>query len=173
MFEDENRPLYKLCWKMTLQKIAAEHYFPHIQKAAKLAWKNQITRDVFDSIMHFSDRHPFYVNKLCDRLWTHCKQKAPTLHDIEKNWRDIVEEDKSDAIKDIAALSLGQKKVLQQIANHPNAQLTSKETILSLEMTSSSIMSAVTGLEEKDVIDIENSHYHIINPIVKSYAAVQ
>ncbi len=36
-------------------------------------------------------------------------------------------------------------------------------------MTSSSIITALEGLEEKDVIEKEEDQYQIINPIVKYY----
>lgn len=43
--------------------------------------------------------------------------------------------------------------------------------MLELQMTSSSIITALEGLEEKDVIEKdEEDMYQIINPVVKFYA---
>ncbi len=169
MFEDETRPLYKLCWKMNVHKIESEHYFPHLQKAATLAWKSELNKEVFKKIMILTDRHPFYVNKLCDRIWAYYPDKAPSIKEVAAAWNAILKEDKSDAIKEISLLSLGQKKLLQEIAKNKNIQPTSKEIIMELQMTSSSIMSALEGLEEKDVIERGNNQYYVINPIVKFY----
>lgn len=170
MFEDETRPLYKLCWKMSIKRIAAEHYQSHLQKAAKAAWKEELSEAAFNKIMLFTERHPFYINKLCDRLWAYYNDHAPSVKDIDNAWREILEEEKSDAIKEISMLSLGQKNVLQYMAKGKNSHFTNKQTMLELQMTSSSILAALEGLEEKDVIEKEEDQYQIINPVVKFYA---
>ena len=167
MFEDETRPLYKLCWKLGIKRISLEHYQNHLEKAAQLAWNLPISEASLNKIMLLTERHPFYVNKLCDRLWT-CNKQPPTVKNVEKAWLEILEEERSDAIKEISLLSLGQKIVLLQITkNIPH--LTSKETMLELQMTSSSILTALDGLEEKDVIEKEEDRYQVINPVVKFY----
>jgi AAA+ ATPase superfamily predicted ATPase len=170
MFEDETRPLYKLCWKMVVKRISAEHYQSHLQKAAKSAWKQDLDVMVLNKIIFLTERHPFYLNKLCDRLWTYYNVKPPSIRDVERAWSEILEEEKSDAIKEISLLSLGQKNVLYQVAIGTNTHLTSKQTMLELQMTSSSIVTALDGLEEKDIIEKEDDQYQVINPIVRFYA---
>lgn len=169
MFEDETRPLYKLCWKLALKRISVEHYRNHIQIAAKKAWEQELNDTSLNEIILLSERHPFYINKLCDRLWTYYEKKPPTTLEIEKTWNEILEEEKSDAIKEISLLSMGQKKVALQIAINPTTQLTSKQSMLDLQMTSSSVIAALEGLEEKDVIEKEENQYQIINPVVRYY----
>lgn len=169
MFEDENRPLYKLCWKLTLKRISAEHYHAHIQKAAKLAWGEELSESCVNRILDLTDRHPYYVNKICDRVWTYFPDKQPKESNIINAWHNIIDEEKSDAIKDISLLSSGQKTVLLQIAKEPNAQLTSKSILMEMQMTGSSVMAALEGLEEKDVIERNEDGYQIINPVVKYY----
>ncbi|MFO1259156.1 MAG: hypothetical protein U1E78_12205 [Gammaproteobacteria bacterium] len=168
MFEDESRPLYKLCWKMQLKRIDQKHYHDHLQKAAILAWKRKLDEEVLKEILSLTERHPFYVNKLCDRLWSLNKKSGPTLLMVSQAWKEIIEEEKSDAIKDILLLSAGQKAVLTQIAKGA-AQLTNKKTILNLQMSSSSIMTAIEGLEEKDIIEKQGGKYQIINPVLKHF----
>ncbi len=172
MFEDATRPLYKLCWKLNLQRIAMSEYQPHLQKAAKLAWNQPLDETAFNEIMLLTERHPFYVNKLCDRLWTYFT-KPPTPKDVSRLWSEILAEEKSDAVKEISLLSIGQKNVLLQIAQQSGAQMTSKETIIALNMSSSSIITALEGLEEKDVISKEDNYYLIISPVVKFYVLVR
>jgi len=170
MFEDATRPLYKLCWKIGVKRISREHYLSHFQKAAKLNWKKALDESVIDKILLLTERHPFYVNKLADRIWTyHDSKEMPSIDSVERAWVEILEEEKSDAIKEISMLSLGQKSVLYQIALN-NPHITNKQSILDLQMTSSSIMTALAGLTEKDVIEKEDEHYQIISPIVKFYA---
>ncbi len=169
MFEDENRPLYKLCWKLSLQRIAAEHYEKHLQKAAMTQWNVRLSDTAFQAIITLSERHPYYMNKLCDRLWTFYEKHPPLEKDIYKEWHLIVEEEKSDAIKEISLLSMGQKAVLLYMMQNPNALLTEKESISILQMASSSILAAVDGLEEKDMIEKIDGRYQIINPVIRYY----
>lgn len=169
MFEDESRPLYKLCWKIELKRIQHEHYQQHLQKTAEFAWNKDLKDEVLNEILLLSEHHPYYLNKLCDRLWTYFPKKPPTVKDVTETWDQILEEEKSDAIKEISLLSLGQKNVLLQIAREDITQLTSKAAMLALGMTSSSVMTALEGLEEKDIIEKLEGRYQIINPVIKFY----
>jgi len=169
MFEDDTRPLYKICWKLSLKRISSEHYQNHLQKAARFAWKQALSDEVVNTIIMLTEKHPYYLNKLCDKLWTYYPNKPPSQEETEETWKEILEEEKSDAVKEISLLSPGQKNVLLYIAKGSTSQITSKKAILELQMTSSSILAALEGLEEKDVIEKENSSYQIINPIVKFY----
>jgi AAA+ ATPase superfamily predicted ATPase len=169
MFENENRPLYKLCWKLTLNRIISEHYQQHIQKAARLAWGETLSENCVSKILTLTERHPYYLNKLCDRIWTFYPNKQPKENDIFKAWKNIIDEERSDAIKEISLLSSGQKTVLLQIAKDPASQLTSKQVLMEMQMTGSSVMTALEALGEKDVIEGTNNKYHIINPVVKYY----
>ena len=169
MFDDDMRPLYKLCWKLILNRISAEHYKKHLLKAAQLSWKTSLPETSLEKIMTLTERHPYYINKLCDQLWTYC-DRAFGLKEIDRVWTQILEEEKSDVVKEISLLSMGQKNVLFYIAKGSTQSLTSKESVLSLQMTSSSIVAALHGLEEKDVIEKQISEYHIINPVLKYYA---
>lgn len=169
MFEDETRPLYKLCWKIALQRISEEAYQQHIQKAALIAWRQKLTDDVVKEILVLTERHPFYLNKLCDKLGAYFPESPPSVKNIDETWQQILEEEKSEAIKEISGLSLNQKSVLLQIAKQVT-HLTNKQSILSLQMAGSSILAALEALEEKDVIEKIDHQYQIINPIVKYYA---
>ncbi|NNM58808.1 MAG: MarR family transcriptional regulator [Legionellales bacterium] len=169
MFEDEARPLYKLCWQLPLKRIALEHYQIHLQKAAQIAWSQHLSDEVFYKIMQLTERHPYYVNKFCDKLWTYCSKKPPCMDDVNLYWLEVLEEEKSDAIKEISILPAGQKNVLLKIAQKNTLKLTSKQTILELQMPSSSIMRALASLEEKDLIEKEGNEYQIINPIISFY----
>lgn len=169
MFEDENRPLYKLCWKIELKRIAPEHYEKHFQKISKLIWKKSLDPSVIKTIFSLTERHPFYLNKLCDRLCVYHKIEPPTAQHVQETWQQILNEEKSDAIKEISSLSLGQKTLLIPIAKNTDIKLTSKEMIFALQMTSSSIISALEGLEEKDIIEKETEKYQLVNPIIRWY----
>ena len=169
MFEDDHRPLYKLCWKIALKRIELDHYKNHIQKVAKAVWKHELNNDIIKTITSCTERHPYYVNKLCDRLLAYHEKKPPSINEVNKAWNIILEEEKSDAIKEISLLSIGQKTVALQIARGITSALSSKENMLELQMTPSSIFTALEGLEEKDMVEKEEGQYQIINPIIKYY----
>ncbi len=165
MFEDEGRPLYKICRKLRLKRIEPSHYQKHLNHAAQLAWKKNLDETVFEQIMLLSERHPFYVNYLCDVIWTECAA-IPTKSDVIRAWNTVIDEEASDANAEIATLSMGQKKLLKYIANYSGDQLMSANTIKILGMALSSIAGALTGLIEKDLIEKENETYQIINPVI-------
>lgn len=168
MFDDESRPLYKLCWRLNLKRIEDVHYRAHLGKAAVLQWGRELSDDTFAAIMKLTEKHPYYVNKLCDRVWVYCGKVIPTVEELQSEWEKIIEEEKSDIVREISQLSLGQKSVLHYIATDINKQLTSKEAIVKLNMPSSTILASVDALEEKDIIDKE-AGYLIINPVLKYY----
>jgi AAA+ ATPase superfamily predicted ATPase len=169
MFEDDTRPLYKLCWKITLGRIATEHYSKHIQKVARNIWEKELTPAALEAIFVNSERHPFYLNKLCDRLLAYYHNTPPTAAAVNKTWQIILEEDKSDAVKEISLLPIGQKKVLLQIAKGATTNISAQNNLLSMQMSSSSVFTALEGLDEKDIIERLGNRYKIINPIVKHF----
>ena len=69
MFDDETRPLYKLCWRLGLKRIDETHYAAHLNKAAMAMWGVGLSEAVFQAIISATEKHPYYMNKLCDRLW--------------------------------------------------------------------------------------------------------
>lgn len=166
VFENENRPLYKLCRKLHLKRIEATHYQKHINRIARILWKTELSEAAFNKIMLLSQRHPYYVNYLCDVI---CTQAAtlPTLQDVENAWLTVIEEESSDANAEIAQLSMGQKKILKHIANHKGENLMSAETATTISMALSSISGALSALVEKDIIEKGDDGYHIINPIIQ------
>lgn len=177
LFEDENRPLYKLCRKIKLERIAASEYEKHIQKIAKDTWGQVLAQDVFNQIMTLSNRHSYYVNYLCDLLWEAC-QTLPNIADVNAAWLSVVEEEWSDALRELSDLPIGQRRLLKYIANNnvnKTKNLQSQEVCALLSMPSSSIASAIHALVEKDYIEQEqkratqknkDNHYIIINPLL-------
>ncbi len=166
MFEDENRPLYKLCRKIKLERIDALAYEKHIQKIAKATWKNSLDIAVFEKIMQLSNRHPYYVNYLCDTIWENNAQ-LPTLTEVEAAWHEVVMEEWGDAIKELGDLSMGQRRLLKYLANNQVRNIQSQAVAKKLSMATSSIATATHALLEKDYLETdENRQYQIVNPLL-------
>jgi hypothetical protein len=169
MFNDDTRPLYKLCWKMILNRISAEDYIPHIQKAANVTWSKPLPITTIEMILALTKRHPYYVNKLCDKLWAAGFVKPPAKHDILAIWKIILEEEKSEAVKEISLLSVSQKTVLLLIAGDEITNITGIDNLLRLQMTSSAVIAVLNALVAKDIIEKEDGIYRIVNPIIGYY----
>lgn len=166
MFEDENRPLYKLCRKIKLDRISAMDYEKHIQHIAEKTWRKKLDIEVFQAMMKFSNRHPYYVNYLCDVLWESCAT-LPHVLNVEEAWQKVVEEEWSDTLKELSDLPLGQRRLLKYIANNEAKNLQSHEVCQQLKMPSSSIGAAAQALIEKDYIEkMEKDHFSVINPLL-------
>jgi len=69
MFYDKKRPFYKLCDLITVDRISTEDYTAYIQKSAILRWKNNLDQNVMETIFLITERHAYYINKLCSMLW--------------------------------------------------------------------------------------------------------
>ena len=163
MFEDERRPLYKLCRKIRLDRIEAMHYYDHINKAAQAIWGVVLHDAVFERIMQLTERHPYYVNYLCDELCSEC-EKVPTVADVDAAWQSVVEEEKSDLVKDFATLSDNQRKLMIHVANSGGAELHGAEAAKRMGVTSNSISRALATLVEKDYLEKVGNHFRLIVP---------
>lgn len=166
MFDEENKPLYKLCRKLKLIRISVADYEKHLNKAAQRTWKKPFSEEAFMEIMNVTHRHPYYVNYLCDTLWQ-INKKLPTKANVISAWQQVVEEEWSDTLKEISLLSLAQRKVLKYIANQKAKNLTSHENSQALMVPPSTVTSALESLIERDYIEKDaDGSYEIINPLL-------
>ena len=166
MFDDNTRPLYKLCKQLTLERIGYEDYKSHLTKASLAAWSTVIDEEVINNITTLSESHPYYINKLCDIIWSEYTH-PPKVNDISKAWKLLLAEEKSDILKELSLLSLGQKKILAIIAQGITSNLASKSILIKADMSPSSISTTLQTLIEKDVLEQKHGQYHIINPALK------
>jgi len=166
MFEDEQRPLYKLCRKLVLDRIGEEHYNQHLNRVSQALWGSTLEPDVFHKVMELTERHPYYVNYLCDALCSDC-ESIPTLDDVEKAWMTVVDEERSDLIKDFASLSNNQRRVMIQIANNGGLSIFSADVAKKMDISVNSTSRAVSTLIEKDYIEKTGHEYRLIVPAYK------
>lgn len=167
MFEDERRPLYKLCRKIVLGRISKNDYRHHLNKAAKAMWKKELTEEVFERIMAVSEQHPYYVNYLCDEIWSSVSN-LPNINDVDSAWDLVVEEERSDLLKDFFALSDNQRKLLIYIANYGGYDIYSNKSAQKMNIPISSIARALNTLIEEDYIEKTEGNYRLIVPAYKA-----
>lgn len=166
MFEDERRPLYKLCRKLVLDRIDHTHYEAHINHIFKELWGSKLDPEVFNKIMQITERHPYYVNYLCDALCSDYKT-LPTLTDVEKAWDGVIDEDRSDLIKDFSFLANNQRRVMIHLANYGGINIFSADSAKKMDIAINSISRAVATLIEKDYIEKSGNEYRLIVPAYK------
>lgn len=167
MFENERRPLYKLCKKLSVPRISIEHYKQHLNKASLAMWRKPLPEDCFECIMQLTERHPYYVNALCDEIWSEIKT-LPAVSNIENCWEYVIESERSDLIKDFLNLSDNQRKVLIHLANFGGENIFSNSSSKQMDITTSSLPSAIEALIEKDFIEKIDAHYTLVVPVYKS-----
>lgn len=168
MFSASDRPLYKLCLSMPLERIAAKDYRSFLQKKAQETWHTSLTEAVLSSILFYTERHPFYLNGLCNKLWK--LKKCPAMHDVKQAWDWYVNTNRTTITTDLADLSINQKKLLLALAVTPTKEILSKVFSNYCGVSVSSIQQAIDVLLAKDIIFInEQEKYTVLDPAVKYY----
>jgi AAA+ ATPase superfamily predicted ATPase len=167
MFYDRNKPFYKLCDQIKLDRISEKEYEKYIQIASKRTWRKKITKDALEKIFELTESHSYYVNKLCSLLWQ--RNKPPTPNEILSTWHNFVLENKSLIERELALLSINQRKLLIFLASiEKTDELFSKQLTQQINLSSSSIQRAIEPLIEKDYVYIdETKFYRILDPLIK------
>lgn len=169
MFNSRNRPLYRLCLTMPIERIAEQDYKLFINKLANEKWGNALPDSSFLKIMEYTERHPFYVNALCSQLWR-TLDRVPVEEDIDKNWSQFVLINKNNIISEVIELSVNQKRILNCLAEQSVNEIRGKEFLLKTKLPPSSIVQAVEVLESKDLI-FKDRHgmYRLLDPGIQHY----
>lgn len=169
MFNDRSRPLYKLCDKIAVERIHEEDYWAFIQKSAVQKWGQKLSEAVLDQILELTECHPYYVNLICGRVWSHYPETPPSrAESIVKMWTEFTEEQKTEVSRELGSLSELQKKLMVQIALGAEHNLTGKERLKQMNATSAAIVKSLKVLERRDFIFYaKDGGVRILDPIIK------
>lgn len=168
MFDDSKRPFYNLCDRILLGRIAADDYFPFIQKAAVNRWGKSLDSCIISELLELVERHPYYVNVIGSRLWL--SNSLPTSQEIQVCWKNYQEEEKTRVKIELDLLSANQKKLLIAIARFGD-ELTPMSTsfVKCSGVPLASIRQSLTVLEAKDYVEPgSHNHYHLVDPLIKN-----
>jgi hypothetical protein len=168
MFFDKTRPLYKLCDRIVLERIAEIDYEKHLNKMAKKRWKKTLTAAALSTLFTLTECHPYYMNNLCLRLWDSSLQKIPTPEIIQTIWDAFVIEERAEIMRELLVLSSGQRKLLIELAGGWQSGFTRKDMLKKLDISSASVTEALRTLEHKDYIQLGKEGYTIIDPLIKA-----
>jgi len=166
MFGDRNKPFYKLCDRITLERISSEEYYKHIQKAALDKWSQELNEFIINRIFELTEYHPYYINVLCSRLW---EEVLPTLSVVDYEWYGYIEEERSQVAIEMDLLSNSQRKLLIILARHDGTDTPRSGTFQNLaRMSGSTITQALKFLERKDyVYKNQDGYYKVLDPMIK------
>ena len=165
MFENEDRPLYRICRKMTLERIEAEDYRTFLAGAGHATWTQRIPRTAVDRILALTGRHPHYMNALCGSLWR--AASPPDTDAVDAMWARLVEEESGLVSARVARLAPSQRALLRAIAvsdegvPHP----TSHGFLAPLRLPVSTGVRARDALEREDLIQREaDERWRLVDP---------
>ena len=170
MFDNRSMPLYELCDRIILNRIESKHYKTYLNKISKKTWGKVLDDDVIELIMDTSERHPKRIYNLCFYLWRLCQDKksTPKLNDVIKSWDMYMKIRLKDIRYNLSRQSAGQIKLLTLIAMGMNKQLSGKDAQRKTNMAGSSILNAISTLEENDYVEkLKDGTYRIIDPLIK------
>lgn len=169
MFDDRSSPLYMLCDRITIDRIGEQDYIAYLNKVAKKTWKKYLDQAVIAEIFKLTERHPYYMNVLCDKLWIYCADNLPTVENVENAWKDYVLQEESKIAKDLSSLNTSQKKILIAVAQGISKDLTSKETLQKFNLTSAAVVKSLKLLEEQDYLNRnKKGEYFLVDPLIKA-----
>lgn len=166
-FDDPNQPLYMMCEKMFLERIATKHYIPYIQKAAKIKWSKELELFVVNRIIELSENHPFYVNYLCSKLWRHAEPPLDKL-DVDNDWEECCISEERRLVEELDKLTINQRILLKEIACTPFLkEPTASAFLYKLKMSSGTVVPMLKALHKKDMIYVTKDKYtKVLDPLL-------
>lgn len=166
MFNDRNKPLYRLCDEIVLERISENDYFDFVNRFAKKKWQQPLSPKIFHYIIECTERHPYYFNALLRAIFL--LDTLPDQKDIVQLWLRLAEKKRNDLFHETDALGITQKKLLIAIANGFNQELTSKNFLNEYKLASSSVIRGLEELIEDDYIEKREDYYQLVDPLLKT-----
>ena len=108
MFNDRNKPLYRLCDEIVLDRISEKDYFDFVNRFAIKKWKKPLEVTVFQKMIEYTEQHPYYVNALLRSIFV--LNTLPTQQDITEAWLTLAEKKREDLFHETDTLTTTQKK---------------------------------------------------------------
>lgn len=168
LFEDRKRPFYKLCERITLDRIAEPDYARHIQNTAIKKWGSNLDEETLRSLFSHSERHPYYLNLLCSRM-VYAKLK-PSRSTIDDLWNKYVMEERSNVGAEVELLSKNQKKLLTVLSRTNGTYFPlGSDFIQSAKMSKATVDQSLTFLERHDYISkAQDGFVSVLDPLIKA-----
>ena len=166
IFDDSNKPFFKLFDRIDLKRIHIADYQSFIQKLAKDQWGKHISDETMNEILNLTECHAYYVNRLCSKIWG--LETYPMFKDVHRLWKQLVEEEFASIANDLSALTKNQRIVLQEICKYsiltkPN----STKFLQQVRLSPRSVTLAIDSLEKTDHIEKVGDGFRVIDSVIK------
>lgn len=167
MFEDESRPLWRLCYRLEVERITKAHHEKFISEAATLTWNKPVAGDAIDAILEATDRHPYYVNMLCQAVFA--EKKPPSVKTVALHWEELLGRERNFAVSMIQSLSQQQRNALTVLARHKTQEPMSQAYLGIAGLAASTMRQSLGVLMDKDMVRrSEENEYEIVDPLIRS-----
>ncbi len=166
MFNDRNKPLYRLCDEIILERIGEEDYHKFVDKFSKKKWRKSFGEENFQAIVECTERHPYYFNSLLRSVFL--QKEFPNQQGIKDLWRILSERKHNDLLSETKDLTGAHRKLLVAIANGKNQKFTSQEFLGEIKVAGSTVTRAIDELVEEDFIEKVADRYQIVDPLLKT-----
>jgi len=168
LFEDRKRPFYKLCERITLDRIAELDYARHIQNTAIKKWGSSLDEETLRSLFSHSERHPYYLNLLCSRMVY--EKLKPSRSTIDELWNKYVMEERSNVGAEVELLSKNQKKLLTVLSRRNGTYYPlGSDFIQFAKMSKATVDQSLTFLERHDYISkAQDGFVSVLDPLIKA-----
>ncbi|MBU0478143.1 ATP-binding protein [bacterium] len=165
LFQDKNKPLYKIAKAIPLGKIPSERFKTFIHSRFKSV-DMRIESGLIDEILNVTARHPYYTQQLCHEIFNIAFSKEESVVISQKDInsaRDKCIQAQSYAYATIwDSLAAKQKSLVVALYKEPGANIYSQDFLVRHSLgTAASIQTAVNALEKKGVLDRENGSYFV------------
>lgn len=168
MFEDPDRPLYRLCERMSLDRISSEHYTSFLLDAGRMRWKKPIEQAAIERILATTLRHPYYLNALCGRLWS--ARRPPSGSDVDAQWAVYVEENQRRVAARVLELSPAQRAMLAALARAPTRHPAGQAFLSEVRLPASTGLQAKGVLEREDLIQQgTDGVWELVDPVLAAH----
>ncbi|MEA3488914.1 MAG: ATP-binding protein [Candidatus Omnitrophota bacterium] len=171
MFNNTNRPFYKLAAPYPLKKIKKGELVVFISEKFKNK-RRKIDKETASLIVDICEQHPYYVQYLCYIIWDNTKTGGTiNREEVTIGIKVLLEWTSPTYEATWGLLTTKQKKVLETIA-----KMSEEERMFSAELinrfglgTPSSLQRSLKSLIDKDLIDREKDKYTIIDLFFKKW----
>jgi len=171
MFNNINRPFYKLAAPYPLEKIPKEELVIFISEKFENTGR-KIDKESASLIVDVCESHPYYVQYLCHVVWENTKTGERINSDIIKEGINVLLKRTSPTYEATwTLLTTKQKKVMETIAKMSEEdKMFSAEIIDRFDLGAlSSLQRSLESLIDKDLIDKEKDKYAIVDLFLKKW----
>lgn len=166
MFNDRNKPLYRLCDELVLERIGEEDYKNFVNNFSKKKWRKFFGDDSLQAMVECTERHPYYFNSLLRAVFL--ETEFPSPDKIRQLWRELSERKRNDLLSETKDLTGTHRKLLVAISNGRNQKLTSQEFLSEVKIPGSSVLRGIEDLMNEDFIEKTGGRYEIVDPLLKT-----